>query len=254
MTSALIGHGGFVAANLAAQAHFDEVVDAGAAGALRGRRFDLLVCADGHGRRRALRHPEADGEATSRLVEALRQISAGRVLLVSTVEVYPRPEMVDEDSPIDATVSSPWGRHRRELELACREAFSATVVRLALPFGPGLSEGVVFDLMSGQRLEDQHPDGVFQHYPLSHLWRDANMALERDLSELNLASEPITTRELALRCFGRELTAYPQTVPALFDVRSKHAPLWGGQPFGYLYAKERVFHELCQFVDHERAL
>jgi NAD-dependent epimerase/dehydratase family protein len=251
MTSALIGHGGFVASNLALQAHFDEKVDARAADRLRGRRFDLLVCAEPEGRRKPGRDPEAEAAATRRLIEALGAVSAERVLLVSSVEVFPRPEMVDEDADIHP---SPHARHRRELELFCREKLSATVVRLPLAFGPGLSTGVVFDLLRGQGLENTHPDALLQHYPIAHLWRDASLAMERRIPELNLACEPIPTREVALRCFGRELTAYPASAPAVCDVRSKYAPLWGGQPFGYLHPKAPVLRELARFVERERSL
>lgn len=252
MRTALIGHGGFVASNLEAQAHFDEKVDAHAADRLRGRNFDLLVCTDPGTRVKAHRDAAGDRATLSRLTDALARIQAARCLLISTIDVYPRPEQVDEDAPIEPATAH--GRHRRELELFCREKFAATVLRLPLPFGPGLQEGVLFDLMVGQRVEDIHPEGVYQHYPVAHLWRDANMALERGIAELNLATEPIPTRELALRCFGRELTEYPASAPAVYDVRSKHAPLWGGQPFGFLYGKSRILDELTDFIDRERAL
>jgi hypothetical protein len=252
MTSALIGHGGFVASNLQMQAHFDEKVDARAAESLRGRSFDLLVCAEPEGRRKARADPEAEAAAMRRLIEALGAISASRVLLVSTVEVFPRPERVDEDAAISPSL--PHARLRRELELFCREKLSATVVRLPLAFGPGLSAGVICDLLLGRGLDNIHPDALLQHYPIAHLWRDASMALERRIPELNLACEPIPTREVALRCFGQELTAYPSSAPALCDVRSRYAPLWGGQPFGYLYPKARVLRELAEFVERERSL
>ncbi len=252
MSTALIGHGGFVASNLDAQAHFDEKVDAHAADRLHGRSFDLLVCTDPGTRAKAHRDPAGDRAVISRLTDALDRIQAARCLLISTVDVYARPEQVDEDARIEPATA--YGRHRRELELFCREKFAATVLRLPLPFGPGLRTGVLFELMVGLRLADVHPDGVYQHYPIAHLWRDANIALERGIAELNLATEPIATRELALQCFGRELTDYPSSAPAVYDVRSKHAPLWGGQPFGFLYGKARILGEIAAFIDRERAL
>jgi nucleoside-diphosphate-sugar epimerase len=252
MGTALIGHGGFVARNLESQAHFDEKVEARAAERLHGRRFDLVVVAEQETRSKANRDPEDDRAAVHRLMEALSGLDTARLLLLSTTDVYARPELVDEDAQIEP--ASPYGRHRRELERFCRDRHSATVLRLPLAFGPGLQEGVLFKLMLGQRLESTHPDSVCQHYPIAHLWRDANIALERGLAEVNLAVEPLPTRELAMRCFGRELTVYPSSAPGISDVRSKHAPLWGGQPFGYLYAKERVLQELTDFVERERAL
>ena len=252
MTTALIGQGGFVAANLAAQAPFDEKVGADAVDRLHGRAFDLVVCAEQGTRSRANRDPEGDRAAIVRLVDALGRVRARRFVLISSVDVYARTEKVDEDARIEPDTA--FGRHRRELELFCREKFAAAILRVPLPFGPGLSEGVVLDLMLGHNVENIHPDGLWQHYPVAHLWRDANIALERGLAEVNLAPEPVSTRELALRCFGRELTVYPSSPPAHYDVRSRHAPLWGGEPFGYLYAKARILQELTDFVERERAL
>jgi hypothetical protein len=251
MPTALIGHDGFIGKNLEAQAHFDEKTD----GALRPGRYDLVVCAGPPGEKWKANHdPGGDAAAIRRLIESLREVEAGKFVLLSTVDVYPRTEMVDEDAPIDAAASTPYGRHRRELELFCMERFGATVLRLPLLFGPGLNKNVLFDLLIDHQVENIHPDGVFQYYGVAHLWRDSNIALERGLSLLNLACEPIPTRELALRCFGRELTVYPSAPPALYDLRSRHAPLWGGQPFGYLYAKDRMLQEIADFVEKERAL
>jgi hypothetical protein len=250
MPTALIGSGGFIGKSLAAQAHFDEKTD----GTLRPGRYQLVVCAGAPGEKwRANRDPESDANAIGRLIDSLREVRADQFVLLSTVDVYPRPEMVDEDTPIDAAAATVYGRHRRELELFCLERFSATVLRLPLLFGPGLSKNVLLDLLIDHQVENIHPDGVFQYYGVGHLWRDANLALERGLELLNVACEPIPTRELALRCFGRELTVYPSMPPALYDLRSKHAPLWGGQPFGYLYAKERVLREIAAFIEKERA-
>src|SRR5207249_2496635 len=179
---------------------------------------------------KANRDPDSDALAIRRLMETLAQVQAKKFVLVSTVEVYPRPEMVDEDAPIDPAAGTPYGRNRRELELFCLERFGATVLRLPLLFGPGLNKNVLYDLLIDHEVQNLHPDGVFQYYAVAHLWRDANIALERALPVLNLACEPIPTRELALRCFGRELTQYPSAPPTIYDVRSKHAPLWGGQP------------------------
>jgi hypothetical protein len=251
MPTALIGHSGFIGENLDAQAHFDVTSD----GPLPPGSYDLVVCAGAPGEKwRANRDPAADQAAIKRLMDSLHFIEARKFVLISTVDVYPRPEMVDEDAGIDPATATAYGRHRRELEVFCQQRFSATVLRLPLLFGPGLNKNVLFDLLIDHQVENIHPEGVFQYYALSHLWRDANIALERGLPALNLACEPIPTRELALRCFGRELTVYPSAQPALYDVRSKYAPSWGGQPFGYLYSKERVLLEIADFVEKERAL
>lgn len=251
MPTALIGHAGFIGQNLDAQAHFEVKADA----VLPPGSYELVVCAAAPGEKwRANRDPTADAAAIGRLVDSLEKVEARKFALISTVDVYPRPEMVDEDVAIDAAEGSAYGRHRRALEEFCRQRFAATVVRLPLLFGPGLNKNVLFDLLIDHQVENIHPDGVFQFYAAAHLWRDVNIALERGLPLLNLACEPIAIRELALHCFGRELTSYPSAPPAIYDVRSKYAPAWGGQPFGYLYSKQRVLGEISDFVERERAL
>lgn len=159
-------------------------------------------------------------------------VSAKKLVVISSFAAYARPEDVDEDSP-------------------AKDLGDFTLVRLPVAFGPGLASGPLYDLLA-DRVEDLHPDSVFQYYAIAHLWRDVLMALDRGLAVLNLASEPLPTRELALRCLGRELTSYPHARPVTWDVRSKHAPLWGGEK--YLYSKERVLKEISDFIEKERAL
>jgi nucleoside-diphosphate-sugar epimerase len=246
MATALIGSSSFVGANLLAQAHFDVRSDFPAAG-----EYDLVVCAGAPGEKwRANRDPEGDQLAVRRLMDGLAGLSAKKLLLVSTIDVYGKPEGVDEDSPPEP--GSAYGKHRRELEEFCASRFATTIVRLPLLFGPGLDKNVLHDLLIDHAVENIHPDGVFQYYAVGHLWRDANIALERALPLVNFVSAPVATRELALRCLGRELTSYPATPPAHHDVWSKHAPLWGGER--YLFAKERILHDIADFIEKERAL
>jgi hypothetical protein len=56
--------------------------------------------------------------------------------------------------------------------------------------------------------------------------------------------------EIAARCFGRELHA-PATSPARYDLRTRHAGLWGGRG-GYLRSREEVLAGLERFVREER--
>lgn len=255
MTSALIGHTGFVGSNLAAQARFDETYNSRDIDRIAGRAFDLVVCAGVYAVKwKANQEPEADRAALERLVGPLRSVEAKRFVLISTVDVYPRPRGVDEDTIIDPAAASPYGRHRFELESFVRDRFrDSTVLRLPGLFGPGLKKNVIFDLLHDHRVDQIHPEGVFQYYGLRHLWGDLQKALERRLPLLNLACEPLPTRELSLRVFGRELPASASPAPEGYDLRSKHAPLWGGAPSGYLYSKEQVLRELAGFVEEERS-
>ena len=241
---ALIGNTGFVGGALLEQTAFDAVYASRNIESIRGQQFDLIVCAGVYAEKwKANQDPVADMTALERLIDPLREVSCQRFVLISTVDVYERPLLVDESAPADAT--HPYGRHRRLLEEFVQARFPQSfVLRLPGLFGHGLKKNVIFDLLHDHQVERIHPDGAYQYYSLAHLWAD----IQRWIPLLNVATEPIATRELSLRCFGRELTAYPASPPARYDVRTRHAPS------GYLYDKATVLRELQEFVARERAL
>src|SRR5688572_29777083 len=117
MAEALIGYTGFVGGNLAAQHAFTHGYRSRDIGDITGRNFDLIVCAGMPAEQwRANQEPEADRASLTRLVNALARARASRFILISTVDVYPTPVGVDEDTPIDETALQPYGVHRLLLE------------------------------------------------------------------------------------------------------------------------------------------
>jgi len=248
--SALIGHTGFVGQSLLRQAPFDVLVNSSNVDELRGRSFELVACAGAPAEKwKANRDPAADLAGIERLFSVLREVRADRFVLVSTVDVFETPAGVDESAPADARHA--YGRHRRMLEELCVERFGAQVLRLPGLFGPGLKKNAVYDLLHDNQVEKIHPDSTYQFYDVRQLWSDAGKASRAGIRLLHLATEPVTMGEIAARCFGRELRA-PSSAPARYDVRSRHAELWGGRG-GYLRSREEVLRGLEQFVREERA-
>ena len=249
MTRALIGHSGFVGGNLRAQARFDALFNSANVDELRGRRFELIVCAGARAEKwKANRDPAADLLEIERLLSALREVRADRFVLVSTVDVYERPAGVDESVPADA--AHPYGRHRRLLEELCAERFDAQIARLPGLFGPGLKKNAIYDLLHHNQVEKIHPDSAYQFYDVRRLWEDLEIAHRARLGLVHFATEPVVMREVAGLCFGRELTA-PAAPPARYDVRSRHAGIWGGRG-GYLRDRAAVLRDLQSFVREER--
>ncbi len=61
------------------------------------------------------------------------------------------------------------------------------------------------------------------------------------------------TDELANQCFGIDFTNAPKGVqPASFDMRTKHAELYGAAGY-YLYSKQQELQDIKVFVEHEKA-
>jgi len=250
VTSALIGHTGFVGQNLRRQVPFDVLVNSSNVDELRGRSFALVACAGARAEKwKASRDPAADLAGIERLLSVLEEVRAERFVLVSTVDVFETPAGVDESASADARHA--YGRNRRKLEELCAERFGAQVLRLPGLFGPGLKKNAVYDLLHGYQVEKIHPDSTYQFYDVRQLWPDAEKADRAGIRLLHLSAEPLSMHEIASVCFGRELSP-PSGVPAHYDVRSRHAGLWGGRD-GYLRSREEVLRGLAQFVREEQA-
>ncbi len=253
MPDALIGHTGFVGGNLLRQRPFDELYNSTNVEQIAGRSFGLLVVsALPAAKWLANRDPAGDRAALDRLTGCLRRTTAERVVVMSTVDVYPNPVGVDEDTPIDPAAQHPYGRHRLMLERVAAEHFPRVlVVRLPGLFGTGLKKNAVYDLLHDNEVHKIHSSGVFQFYNLDRLWRDVQTAEAAGLRLVNFATEPVSVRDVARAAFGRDFDNDPGPPPAGYDVRSKHAAAFGGRG-GYLYPRDQVLAELRAFVERER--
>ena len=175
MSSALIGHTGFVGSNLRAALPFDVLVNSKNLEELRGDSFDLVVCAGARAEKwKANRDPDGDLAGIERLITVLHDVRARSFVLVSTVDVFENPVDVDESASADAHHA--YGRHRRLLEALCAHQFPTLIARLPALFGPGLKKNAVFDLLHDNQVEKIHPESTYQFYDVRWLWPDLEKA------------------------------------------------------------------------------
>ena len=254
MSTALIGYTGFVGGALDAQASFDDRYHSANIGEIRGRRYDLIVCAGAPATKwKANQDPESDLANLRLLMGHLSEVRAGRFLLVSTVDVYREPRGVDEDTPIDPTLVDPYGRHRYYLEAFARERFEHTfVIRLPGLFGRGLKKNLIYDLLHDNCLDLTHRESLFQFYNTERLWPDLEVVLRRGLPLVNFATEPVRASEVARRGFGREFETVTERPPARYDMRTRFARHFGAEG-DYIRSAEQTFEEIRRFVARQRA-
>jgi nucleoside-diphosphate-sugar epimerase len=251
MSNALIGHTGFVGGNLRVQARFDAFYNSANIEEIAGRTFDLVVCAGAPAAKwKANRDPAGDRACLRRLCDALGHMTARKVVLVSTVDVFGRTEGADESATPAA--AAPYGQHRLELERFVAGRFDSLVVRLPGLFGPGLKKNAVYDLLHEREIGKIDSRGRFQFYDVRHLWPDVELALEAGLSLVHFATEPVTMAEVARVAFGFVFSNELPGAPARYDIRTRHARLYGGTG-GYLLAKGQVLAELADFVAVQRS-
>jgi nucleoside-diphosphate-sugar epimerase len=229
LNQALIGHTGFVGSNLARQSLFDAAFSSRNIGDLKGRHFERIVCAGIPAVKwLANQQPAADRDNIGRLTDTLEHATADCFVLISTIDIYPKPIGVDEtDTPGAADVVEAYGRHRLEFENFVSRRFPRShLVRLPALFGPGLKKNAIYDLMHDNRLEWIHPDSSFQWYPVTRLTEDLALIEKSGLRVVNIATEPLATRDIQQRFFpGKKLGGMTDNV-VHYDVRTRHGRLW----------------------------
>ncbi|HSK18817.1 MAG TPA: NAD-dependent epimerase/dehydratase family protein [Longimicrobiales bacterium] len=249
---ALIGYTGFIGGNLAAQEHFDDLFNSSNIEQIANREYSLIACAAAPGTKWfANQQPELDRRSIERLVGALKQVQADHLVLISTVDVYPVPIGVDENTPIDNRQNDAYGRHRRILEEFVADHFASTIVRLPGLFGPGLRKNVVFDFLHGNRLDLINPESTFQFYDLSDLWLDIQRVRRAAIDLINFATEPVRVADVAREAFDFEFSNEMRQQAAKYDFRTVHSAALGGDG-PYLRSREAILGAMREFIARER--
>lgn len=246
--SAIIGYTGFVGGNIFSQHNFDFFYDSKNIEEIKGKNFDLIVCAGAPGVKwLANKNSEQDKANIQRLINSLSMVNAKKFILISTIDVYSKVDGVDEDSIIQKDILDPYGKNRRILEEFVMNNFDYTIVRLPGIFGKGLKKNIIFDFLHNIHTP-VHKESVFQFYNLNNIWKDISIALEQNINVLNLATEPITMAELEKEIFGFDF--FPQiftnNIP-YYDMQTKHGCFWGSDN-KYLYSKKDVLQDLKLFT------
>lgn len=230
MRNALIGATGFVGTSLLRQAAFDVLYRSANIGEIDGCSFGTVVCAGAPGQKwLANREPEADLANIEGLIGHLRTIDCERFVLISTVDVFEQAAGVDESTPVDEARLQAYGRHRRLLERFVEQQFARSlIVRLPGLVGPGLRKNVIFDFHHQNNLQAIDSRGCFQFYPMVNLWHDIGVALEAGLDLVHLTAAPVGVAQIAREGFGIDFAHHLAAPAAAYDMRSRHADLFGG--------------------------
>jgi nucleoside-diphosphate-sugar epimerase len=247
VTTALIGHTGFVGGNIARTWTPDEVFNSRTIEGFRGRRFTTVVCAGAYAEKwRINQDPAPDDAGIRRLAEIVCSARIDRLVLISTVDVFPSPRAVDESTPIDPAAGQPYGRHRHWLETTLSSSIDTIVVRLPALYGPGLKKNAIFDLVNENQVDRLNGASSFQFYDVRGLWADIQTAMTAGLRLVHPVTEPVQLGVLARDVFEMTLRDEPKTA-ANYDVRTRHADVFD-RAGPYLRSRAEVISSLRDYV------
>ncbi len=149
MSIVLVGSTGFVGGNLAASHGFDACYHSTDISDSFGTKPELVVYAGVPAAKYlANTAPQADRAKVRQAYDNLKAMQPGKVVLISTVDVYREPCGKDEYSPMETEGLHAYGKNRLELEDLVRARFDTLVVRLPALFGKGLKKNFIYDALT----------------------------------------------------------------------------------------------------------
>ncbi len=248
-STCLVGYSGFVGSNLLQQTGFDDLYRSTNIHQIRGHSYDLLVCAGVPAVKwHANKFPEEDLANIDRLLSHLSTVHVQKLVLVSTVDVYPVTTGVDESFDCAGVPNHPYGTHRLYLEQKLTSFFpEAYTVRLPGLFGAGLKKNVIFDLLHDNCLAAINPESVFQYYDLSGLWDDIGTVIRQQLPLVNLVTEPIATQSIIDRFFPAKQVGAESGKPGRYQISTRHASAFG-KTGEYRFTAEEVLAQLARYI------
>tara|TARA_B100000579_G_C22737644_1_gene807497 strand:- start:263 stop:910 length:648 start_codon:yes stop_codon:yes gene_type:complete len=207
-----------------------------------------LICAGASGTQwLANKYPDRDKNSIRKLTDCLYRTKIKKLVLISTIAVYPNPINVDEDTEINSKELNSYGYNRLKLEQDLQSIFDTTILRLPALYGQGLKKNVLFDLLNKQHTEKINPMSSYQFYNLEKISDDIDNALNLNLKLLNLSTAPLYIHELIDHCFDFKINFNKDNPQRREDMLSKFYNAYNKNS-GYLYSKEEVLEDLKIFI------
>ena len=149
MRTALVGYTGFVGSNLASAYEFTHLYHSKNIEQAYGTEPDLLVYAGVRAEKfLANREPERDLKTIKEAFSNIQRIRPGKLVLISTIDVYKTPVLTDEKTEIETEGLEPYGRNRYLLEQQVREAYpDALILRLPGLYGKNIKKNFIYDFI-----------------------------------------------------------------------------------------------------------
>lgn len=295
----LVGHTGFVGSNLENKFPFDGLYNSKNIDKAFGLNPDVLVYSGVRAEKfLANKNPEDDFRIIENAIENIKKINPKKIILISTVDVYPDPVHVHEDTIIPENPQA-YGRNRLYLEKWVEENFTDyLIVRLPALFGKNIKKNFIYDIISfipamlsaelynkftenirknytlgdngfyklnilkaeeQAELKKQFKEagfsalnftdsrGSFQFYNLGNLWKDIQTADEAGIKKINLATEPVSVKEIYSSVFNEDFQNELSNTMPVYDFYTNHAGIYGKQGH-YIAGKDEVLKDIVSFI------
>lgn len=146
----LVGNTGFVGSNLSLQTSFEGLFNSKNIEDAFGLAPEILVYSGVRAEKfLANKEPELDFAIIENAIENIKKINPKKVILISTVDVYPAAVDVNENTEIDPNFLQPYGKNRLYLEKWVEENYvNYLILRLPALFGEHIKKNFIYDIIN----------------------------------------------------------------------------------------------------------
>lgn len=243
---ALIGHTGFIGRNLVEKMDFTHLYNSKNIETIRNKEFDIVIsCGNSSLKWYVNENKHTDLENILSFIEDIKTIKTKKFILISTIDVYENPLDVTEMDEANCTENKPYGNNRLILENFVRSFFdNYLIIRLPIVYGKYFSKNFIFDILNNKEVDKINGNSIVQIYNVENLVSDMNIFLGQKLNIVNLATEPLTIKELFPKFFDTDLFNISKN-----NSKTNMITTFNGNK-KYFYQKEDLISELNKFIEH----
>ena len=145
----IVGYTGFVGSNICRSVNFDNFYDKDNIKEAYNTNPDLLVYAGVPAEVfYANKYPEKDMDIIVQAEENIKKINPKKIVLISSVNVYPNDKQGDEDFEVNLDELEPYGKNRLLLEKWVKDNYvDYLIIRLPGLFGRNIKKNFIYDLI-----------------------------------------------------------------------------------------------------------
>lgn len=257
LKNAIVGHTGLVGSNLLQFYNFDYYYNSKNFIDAKNQSFDtLFFCGIPAVKWYANKNPEEDRNTIDKIKSILDTISAKKVILISTIDVYEDTcSQGNEDTEIYPNKNHTYGKNRYLFEEYIKSKFDDYhIIRLPALFGKGLKKNIIYDLIHNNNVKDIPTNSAFQWYYLDWLKDDIDVIIKNNIKVCNLFTEPVNTEkiiEIFSKIYDVEYSFNKNSDFLQYNLCTKYHSIFNNHDF-YVRNSSQVINALFNYFQFEK--
>lgn len=247
MKNALIGYSGFIGSNLKNDLKNCEYYNSKNIEKIQNKSFDKIYCTANDSRIWYVNNnPQKDLKNIQSLLYKLQKVKCNFFILISSIEIYKniKNKSVNELAKNKLSKILNYGNNRLYFENEIKKLFlNHLIVRLPIVYGKNLKKNIIFDIINNNNIHSINQQDILQFYPVNYLFKDIKLLIKNNISEANLASEPLKAYEITNKF---QIIKNSAKMKRSYNMQSIHSNIFKKDK--YRFSKNFILNNIINFI------